>query len=119
MPFPIEDLSRPFRRPSELRRLVEAVRAADDKDESLWVEWKSTLDLTSQPGLLHLVRQILGFANRDPEVAAQWCEGNAYLLVGVSPGQLQGVAGVDPQRLVQTLQPYLGALTGVGGRAWP
>ncbi|GAA4324973.1 hypothetical protein BJY14_002576 [Actinomadura luteofluorescens] len=109
VPFPIEDLSRPFRRPSELRRLVEAVRAADDKDESLWVEWKSTLDLTSQPGLLHLVRQILGFANRDPEVAAQWCEGNAYLLVGVSPGQLQGVAGVDPQRLVQTLQPYLGS----------
>jgi hypothetical protein len=74
VPFPIDDLSHPFRRPSELRRLVEAVRVADDKDEARWIEWKSRLDLTSRPGHLHLVKQILGFANRDPQVAALWCD---------------------------------------------
>lgn len=108
MPFPIDDLSQPFRRPSELRRLVQAVREAGDYDETRWIEWKSRLVLDDRSGQLHLVKQILGFANRDPRVAAQWCQGNAYLLVGVSPGELHGVTEVDPQVLVQSLQPHLG-----------
>ncbi|OLT38003.1 hypothetical protein BJF79_28355 [Actinomadura sp. CNU-125] len=33
---------------------------------------------------------------------------NAYLLVGVEPGQLCGVTAVDPQKLMQNLQPYIG-----------
>jgi hypothetical protein len=45
MPFPI-DVSHPFRYPSELRRLVEAVRRAGGYDETRWIEWKRTLDLT-------------------------------------------------------------------------
>ena len=108
VPFPIDDLSQPFRRPSELRRLADAVRNAGDYDETRWIEWKSRLDLTSRPGQLHLVKQILGFANRDPDLAAQWAAGNAYLLVGVSPGELHGIAPVDPQRLSQALTPYIG-----------
>jgi hypothetical protein len=55
MPFPI-DVSRPFRYPSELRRLAEAVGNAGDYDETRWIEWKSTLDLTSDPGQLHLIK---------------------------------------------------------------
>jgi schlafen family protein len=106
--FPIDDLSQPFRRPSELRRLAEAVRDTDEYDEGRWIEWKSRLVLTDLPGKLHLVKQILGFANRDPQVAAQWCQGNAYLLVGVSPDEVHGVEAVDHQMLSQHLQPYLG-----------
>ncbi|WP_301176050.1 AlbA family DNA-binding domain-containing protein [Actinomadura geliboluensis] len=108
MPFPLDDLSEPFRRPSELLRLARAVHAAGDYDETLWIEWKSRLDLDSDKGKLHLVKQILGFANRDPQDAVRWCKGNAYLLVGVEPNQLHGVTAVDPQVLSQSLRPYLG-----------
>ncbi|XVQ15120.1 AlbA family DNA-binding domain-containing protein [Spirillospora sp. CA-255316] len=108
MPFPI-DASSAFRFPSELLSLATAVRDAGDYDESRWIEWKSRLPLADHHGQVHLVRQILGFANRDPKTAAQWAEGYGYLLVGVSPGEVRGVTPVDPQVLSQDLTPYLGA----------
>lgn len=107
MPFPI-DVSRPFRYPSELRRLAEAVHYAGDYDETRWVEWKSTLDLTAVEGIRHAAKQILGFANREPKVAAAWAQGHAYLVIGVSPKILKGVTPVDPERLVSSIQPYVG-----------
>jgi hypothetical protein len=107
MSFPI-DASRAFRLPRELQRLAAAVRDAGDYDETRWIEWKSRLDLTASHGRLHLIKQILGFANRDPQVAAQWAEGYSYLLVGVSPGSVKGVTAVDHQRLTQDLSPYVG-----------
>ncbi|MEU6718256.1 hypothetical protein ABZ897_42890 [Nonomuraea sp. NPDC046802] len=63
------DTSRPFRFPSELTKLVRAVYEASDVDETRWIEWKSTLDLAGPGAVHHLVRQILGFANREPAVA--------------------------------------------------
>jgi hypothetical protein len=97
-----------------LRRLADAVRNASDYDETRWIAWKSNLDLTSDHGQLHMIKQILGFANRDPSVAKRWAEGHAYLLVGVDPRRLKGVTAVDTQTLSQNLKPYIGASAGVG-----
>jgi hypothetical protein len=106
--FPI-NVSKPFRYPSELKRLVEAVRAAGEYDETRWIEWKRTLDLTSTEGTRHIVRQILGFANRDPHVAAQWAGGYAYLVIGASPEGTAGIAPIDPEQLVSKVRPYVGS----------
>ena len=108
MPFPI-DVSDPFRYPSELRRLVEAVRRAGDYDETRWIEWKRTLDLTETTSIRHIVKQILGFANRDPQIAAMWAGGYAYLVIGASPEALQGVTQADPEQLVSKVRPYVGS----------
>jgi hypothetical protein len=106
--FPI-DVSKPFRYPSELRRLVDAVRNADENNETRWIEWKSTLDLTNPNWIRHLAKQILGFANREPRVATSWAGGHAYLIVGASPGELKGVNPIDPERLTSQIQPYVGS----------
>ncbi|MEU4825078.1 ATP-binding protein [Actinomadura sp. NPDC023710] len=102
------DPSRAFLLPSQLAQLAKAVRDAGKHDESKWIEWKSSLPLDKLPGHIHLVKQILGFANRKPDIAVQWAEGYGYILVGVSPGEVKGVATVDPDRLSQDLDPYLG-----------
>lgn len=108
MPVPI-DASHPFRRLSELMQLVTAVCGADDNDEARWIEWKRTLDLTTATAIRHLAKQILGFANRDPQMAAAWADGYAYLVVGASPRTLMGVTPIDPERLVSQIQPYVGS----------
>jgi Putative DNA-binding domain len=108
VPFPI-DVSKPFRYPSELKRLAQAVRTAGDYDETRWIEWKRTLDLTGAVGIRHIVRQILGFANRDPQVAAQWAGGHAYLVIGASPEALGGVTQLDHEQLVSKIRPYVGS----------
>jgi len=108
VPFPI-DVSKPFRYPSELKRLVQAVRAAGEYDETRWIEWKRSLDLTGAEGIRHIARQILGFANREPRVAAQWAGGYAYLVVGASPEALIGVTQLDHEQLVSKIGPYVGS----------
>jgi hypothetical protein len=62
------------RKPSARLALVRAVRdgglAATEPD---WIEWKSQADLRDK--LEHVIRHILGFANRDPDRAARTSEG--------------------------------------------
>lgn len=99
---------------SALRQLVEAVVAADEHDESDWVEWKGQLDLTAKPGCFHIARAVLGMANRDPERAATTCGGLSYVIAGAEPGQLRGLITVDPARLGQLVELYLGS----DGPAW-
>jgi hypothetical protein len=99
---------------SALRQLVEAVVAADEHDESDWVEWKGPLDLTAKPGCFHIARAVLGMANRDPERAATTCGGLSYVIAGAEPGQLHGLTTVDPARLGQLVELYLGS----DGPAW-
>lgn len=110
MPFQI-DISQPFRLPSELRTLVQAVHGADPHDEHLWIEWKSRLDLTAPSGLQHVARHILGLANRDPSGAAYYAGGYGYLLVGVQPGQLVGVQTIDPEQMVAKIRALVGDVT--------
>lgn len=108
MPIPI-DTRKPFRYPSELKRLVEAIINAGDHDEARWIEWKRSLDLTASTSIQHIVKQILGFANRDPALAASWTGGHAYLVIGASPKDLRGVAHLDPADLISKVNPYVGS----------
>jgi hypothetical protein len=102
------DTSAPLLRPSQLTALVRAVHGADPHDEHRWIEWKSTLDLTVTPGQAHLVKHILGLANRQPAAAAQRAGGYGYLLVGVESGAINGVATVDPETLIGKIRVYVG-----------
>ncbi|GAA4102968.1 AlbA family DNA-binding domain-containing protein [Nonomuraea soli] len=95
-------------RPSQLLALAEAIHGAGPADESVWLEWKSTLALNSKAGCHHIARAIVGFANRMPDVASGYTEGHAYLVVGVEPGNLVGVEPIDVVDLDQGLAPYLG-----------
>lgn len=102
------DTSAPFLRPSQLVVLVRAVHGADTHDEHRWIEWKSTLDLTTSAGLAHVVKHILGLANRQPAAAARHAGGYGYLLVGVEPGAIHGVTTVDPETLIGKIRVYAG-----------
>ena len=75
--------------------------------ETRWIEWKRSLDLTTPAGRFVAAKAILGFANRSPEVAAQTCEGTAYLVVGAEPGRVDGVeAIVDHAHLAQKIKTF-------------
>jgi hypothetical protein len=96
----------------DLQRLVETVIDADEHDELDWVEWKGTLDLSTKAGCFHVARAVLGMANRLPDRAGLICEGLGYVIVGVEPRNLQGVASVDPATVDQHLDAYLGGAEG-------
>ncbi|MGC4952986.1 RNA-binding domain-containing protein [Actinomadura citrea] len=102
------DASSAFLLPSQLRCLAQAVRDAGQHDESRWIEWKATLPLGTGQARVHLVKHILGLANRAPDVAARWAGGFGYVVVGVSPGEVRGVASIDHNDLEQDLKPFLG-----------
>lgn len=102
------DTTRAFRFPDEVARLVEAVIAANSTDESTWIEWKGTLDLTQESAFHHLPRHVLGFANRDPGSAALNAEGYGYLIVGAEPGAVAGLVPIDPGDLSSRLRAYVG-----------
>ncbi|WP_112136041.1 AlbA family DNA-binding domain-containing protein [Glycomyces dulcitolivorans] len=106
------DRSSALLRPSQLEELVLAVRKASEQDEDDALEWKSTLDLDDPKQFTHhLVRQIIGFANRMPEEAARRYEGYGYIVVGVKPGELKGVVEIDPAQLSQKLRPFVGGIS--------
>jgi hypothetical protein len=110
------DAARAFRYDSELRELVQAVRDSGVHDESEWIEWKIAVDGTDtarEPLLTAtadelIARAVLGFANRMPEVAQNWAEGHAYLLIGVQPGEVRGIRSSDPEKIHSRLRPYVG-----------
>lgn len=104
------DQSRTYRFADELVEVVEAVRHAEPTDESLSVEWKSTLNLTVSNDLTHIPRAILGFANRDPAEAAREFGGHAYVIVGAEPGSLLGVVPMDFADLVPKVRVYVGGV---------
>ncbi len=106
------DTSRALRGTRDLRLLVDAIVAATDHDEADWIEWKSGLDLTTKEGCFPIARTVLGMANRLPERASATCEGLGFIVVGVEPGNLPGIASVDPARLDQLVEPYVGGSEG-------
>ena len=102
------DRSRALRTPAELRELVEAIRdSPPDSQETNWVEWKSSLDLSSKEGRFSIARAVLGFANRDVKVAGRAFEGVAYMVVGAEPGAVAGVTMIDHAALEQGIRTYL------------
>ncbi len=102
------DVDRALRRPTDLARLVEAVVAGKRDDEADWIEWKSTLDLTTGEGIFSLARQILGSAHRQPDQAARFMQGLGYIVVGAQPGSVEGVTAVDLAKVDASLEKYLG-----------
>lgn len=89
--------------------LMHHVYATDESNESYALEWKSTLDLTRPAGIFLIVKNILGFANREPSKAAQLYNGYGYLVVGVEPGRVCGVdEPMDPANLTNKLRQYIG-----------
>jgi hypothetical protein len=111
------------RRPStapELVGLVRAIFAANPADESDYLEWKSTLDLTTKEAHVHLARAILAFANRMPPQAAKTFGGYGLIVVGVEPGILHGVPAIpDPVDLHHWVSPYTGDVEGPSWRPTP
>lgn len=102
------DTSVALRRPADQRRLVESVITGLPEDEANWIEWKSELALGSVEGRFSIARQVLGFANRHPDLASRFMQGCAYVVVGASPGALVGVERIDVADLDAGLQPYVG-----------
>ncbi|WP_432176678.1 hypothetical protein [Streptomyces sp. Tue6028] len=93
--------------------LVKAIRAASAADELDWLEWKSTLDFrpkdkADKSARAHLARAIIGFANRQPDVARRNAEGYGILVVGVGPEGYHGVEEIDSVELEKWITPYVG-----------
>lgn len=103
------DTSRALLGEADFVALVRAVVGGGEGDEGHWIEWKSTLDLGSAEGKAAVVRCVLGMANRQPDVAARFCEGRGYVVVGAEPGGLVGVAPADPADLTAWWGPFLGS----------
>lgn len=104
------DISRALRTRSELHRLVEAIRDAPaGEPETDWVEWKTVFDLNDVAHRFETAKHILGFGNRHPTTAAPYCQGTAYLVLGVEPSNLVGVAAWDPADLDNWLSTYIAA----------
>lgn len=94
---------------SDFKSLVLAVQGAGKGDEAEWIEWKSSLNLVTKEGLAAVARAIVGLANRVLPAATVHCEGRAYVLVGVEPGEkVAGIDEVDPAVVEDRLRPYLG-----------
>ncbi|MFF3716087.1 AlbA family DNA-binding domain-containing protein [Streptomyces prasinus] len=102
------DHSKAFRTPLQLRSLAEAVKSAGEHDENDWIEWKSNYNLSEKQTKATLARHILAMANRSVEKSSQAASGFGYILVGVEPGKVSGVATIDLADLESGIRPYLG-----------
>jgi hypothetical protein len=102
------DTERAPMRPGDFVDLVRAVVAARSSDEGSWLEWKSRLDLGSAEGKASLARAVIGMANRSEAVAAAHCEGRGFVVIGAQPGEVVGMAELDPAVTEARIRPYLG-----------
>jgi hypothetical protein len=104
------DMRRRPVRISDWGEVLEAVYHADPNDEQTWLEWKSTLDLRSKEQMATIVaKAIIAFANRDPDRARTTVGGIGILLIGIEPGNVQGIVPVDNADLDKLITPYVGA----------
>ena len=97
---------------AQQQQLVRAVHtAAAHEQETNYAECKSTVELVGggARGRAVIAKAVLGFSNRDPDVAARAMGGCAYLLAGVAPGELGGVRAVDAATLEAQVAPYVRA----------
>lgn len=102
------DKSLPFRTDEELWALVDAIHSSPvNTQETNWVEWKRSLNLTTKEDQFKVAKTILGFANRSVEQASLVCEGVAYMVIGVEPGNAAGIAEIDHADLSQALKRWV------------
>ena len=99
----------PIRAPARYRELAQAILDAPaSTQETDFLEWKSEVALAEKRWQAQFGRHTLGFANREPEVAARWFGGCAYLVAGVSPGRLDGTQLHDTAKIEAWLAAYVG-----------
>jgi len=111
------DLSRPIRSLAEQVALIKAVASASAAEtEKDWIEWKSEVDLAELAWQSTVARHVLGFANRDPDLAASAAHGCSYVLLGVEPGRILGTKAYDPADIDQWVRAFLG--TGRDSPVW-
>lgn len=92
------------------RSILDHVIAVGDEAETAYLEVKSSLDLSSKPGVAKVAKFLLGAANRLPHEAVRHFHGYAVLVIGVQKGSMPGVArGVEAHELEDRLRPYLGS----------
>lgn len=114
------DTSVALRSAEGVRLLAEAIhRAPQSEQESRYIEWKGRWDLRgSAKDRFSAAKHILGFANRDVEIASRMFEGCAYLVAGVEPGVAAGVVREDSATLTGWLSAYLGTDGPVWSPPW-
>jgi hypothetical protein len=95
---------------ANLVQLVQFVLNEPAAKETDWLEWKSRADLGQRLWQARAARFILAAANRPRASAAGPHEGQAFLLLGVEPGQAHGTNTVDPAVVEQGLARYLGTV---------
>jgi hypothetical protein len=100
---------RALRTLDEQNSLLAAIFAAHPTEETEPVEWKGPVDLAIKSAWVDVVaRTILGMANRGVDTAASAFEGCGYLVLGLEPGTVRGVARVDSAVVSDRLDRYLG-----------
>lgn len=108
-PFTLSDIdtTRALRTDDELLRLVAAIHGSrPEAQETGWLEWKSSLDLSTKEGKFTVAKAVLGFANRSVEDARLNCGGVAYMVVGVEPGAAAGIPAIDHANLTPGIKTY-------------
>jgi|GEM_PF-2311186 len=94
--------------PAGLKGLVLAIAAASpDEPETDALEWKGALDLSGRRARFQIARTLLAFGNRTVHQAQRTFSGCAYLVAGVEPGNLCGVAVPDPATLENALDAFI------------
>jgi hypothetical protein len=103
------DTSSPIRSLARQRELAMAIYTAPPStQETNWLEWKGQVDVGEKRWQAELSRQILGMANRDPDVAAKWAGGCGFMVVGATPGDIVGTTVYDNAKIEAWLTPYIG-----------
>lgn len=101
------DTSRQLRTDNELLGLIAAIHGSRaEVQETSWLEWKSSLDLTKAAGRFAVAKAVLGFANRSVDDSRLTTGGVAYVVVGVEPGAAPGVAAMDHADLTSGIKVY-------------
>lgn len=94
--------------PQDHPELFKAISEGILGDETDAMELKSEWDLSDKKKVGALARLILGFANRDPAVAAKYFGGEAYLVLGIDTNRAEGVVKADSASVTIQIQSYLG-----------
>lgn len=105
------DTSTPVRSLGRYRELILAIyQAPASEQETNSIEWKGEVDLAEKRWQAEMGRQLLGMANRDPDVASRVLGGCGYILLGVSPGDLPGTQVHDAAKIDSWISAYTGQL---------
>ena len=94
---------------AQIRTLAEEIRDGTIAAETDWVEWKRSIDFSTAGGRFPLAKNVLGMANRMPEIALRNLGGYGYIVAGAERGSIVGVDPVDPAQLHDWIDPYIGA----------